>query len=126
MAETIVRTGRWSVESRTDNQTRYYRRRPSTRTLTTRVAALASAAALALGAGLSWQLANGADPALGPKAQAAQQSGPSRIVKTVVVKRIQESGSAGSAGSAGGSSPVSSTSAPVASPSPAPVTSSTS
>jgi len=46
------------------------RRRPSVRATTLKVAALSCAAAVAIGGGLSLQLAHGNDPALGPKASA--------------------------------------------------------
>ena len=70
--------------------TRYRPKRPSTLALTTKMVALASAATLGLGTGLAWQLSQGGDPALGPKAQAAAANVPrTKIVKTTVVRRIQ-------------------------------------
>ena len=106
------------MESRTD----YRRRRISTRALTTRVAALAGAAALVLGAGISWQMAQGADPALGPKAQAqAQAADPSkRVVRTVIVRRVPAPALTAGAGSSTVPSSGSVTTAP------APVTTSAS
>src|SRR5512132_1583716 len=53
-------------------------RRPSTRAVTAKVAAFAAAGTLALGAGLSWQMTRGADPALGPKATLAAPPKPAR------------------------------------------------
>lgn len=107
------------MESRTD----YRRRRLSTRAVTTRVAALAGAATLALGAGLSWQMAHGADPALGPQATAQSTQQPRRVVKTLVIRRVQTP-SAGSAASSGGSTGATTT--PAVSAAPTPVTTSTS
>lgn len=103
--------------------TTYYRRRqrPSTFALTVRTAALAGAAALVLAVGLAWQMARGADPALGGGGEAAAPQ-PKKIVKTLVVRRVQTAPSTSSISSAGGSSV---TAAPVA-PAPAPVTTSTS
>ncbi len=107
------------MESRTD----YGRRRLSTRALTTRVAALAGAATLVLGAGLSWQMAQGADPALGPQATAQSGQQPRRVVKTLVIRRVQTP-SVGSGASSSGS--TSATTTPPVSAAPAPVTTSTS
>jgi hypothetical protein len=104
-------------------QSRSRPRRPSTRWLATKIAAVAAALSLALGVGLSWQMTRGADPALRPKAiAAATTTQPSRrIVKTVVIKRVVASPASAS------STPVSSTgSSPVATAAPAPVTTATS
>lgn len=106
------------MESRTD----YGRRRLSTRALTTRVAALAGAATLVLGAGLSWQMAQGADPALGPQATAQSGQQPRRVVKTLVIRRVQTP----SVGGASSSGSTSATTTPPVSAAPAPVTTSTS
>jgi hypothetical protein len=97
-------------------------KRTSTRKLTGGIAALAAAASLMLGAGLSLEMSRGADPALWAKggSASAQRVGPRRIVKTVVVRRViasDTSGSAAPSATAGSTAPT------VA---PAPVTSSTS
>jgi cobalamin biosynthesis protein CobD/CbiB len=105
--------------------TRYRRKRPSTLAVTTKMAAVASAATLALGGGLAWQMSQGGDPALGPKAQAAAASVQPRtkIVKTTIVRRVQApSASSGSSSSSTASAPVTSSPAPA----PAPVVSSSS
>lgn len=106
--------------------TTYYRRRPklSTMALTLRTAALAGAAALILAAGLAWQMARGADPALGGGSAPAAASPAPRVVKTIIVKRIPAP-SAGT-GTSSGAPASTSYSAPAAAPAPAPVTSSAS
>jgi hypothetical protein len=97
------------------------RSRPSTGALTAKIAAFAAAGTVALGAGLSWQMTRGADPALGPKANvAAHPRAVRRVVETVVVRRIQ------AAPSAAGPAPASSTSSAAVATPPAPVTTSTS
>ena len=99
------------------------RRRPSTRWLATKIAAVAAALTLVLGAGLSWQMTRGGDPALRPKAIAtATSTQPARrIVKTVVIKRVIASPASGP------STAVSTTgSAPMTTAAPAPVTTATS
>jgi cobalamin biosynthesis protein CobD/CbiB len=102
--------------------TRYRRKRPSTLAVTTKMAAVASAATLALGGGLAWQMSQGGDPALGPKAQAAAASVQPRtkIVKTTIVRRVPAPSTSGSSSSTYASAP----SASVSAPAPAPVVSS--
>ncbi len=48
-------------------RSRVARRRPSTTNLTIKIAGIAAAGALAIGAALGVQMASGSDPALGPK-----------------------------------------------------------
>jgi hypothetical protein len=89
--------------------------------VTAKVAAFAAAGTLALGAGLSWQMTRGADPALGPNATLAAPPKPGRrIVKTVVIRKIQAVPNVPSA------APTSSTSSTPAVVAPALVTTSTS
>lgn len=108
------------MESRTD----YRPRRPSTRALTARVAVLASTAALALGGLISWQMARGADPALGPKPKVgAVAAAPRRVVKTLVIRRVPDVAT-GSPTVPSSGSPTTSVSSPA--PAPAPVSTSTS
>lgn len=52
--------------------TRRARRRPSTKLLTAKLAALSTAGALAIGGWLAVQMASGDDPALGSKANSAE------------------------------------------------------
>jgi hypothetical protein len=63
-------------------RSRAARRRPSTTNLTIRVGALSAAATLVIGAGLAVQMANGADPALGPKAQVQAASSTASTAST--------------------------------------------
>lgn len=94
------------------------RRRASTRRLTGKIAALAAAASVLLGGGLSWEMAHGADPALQPKATASTATAiPRRIVKTVVVRRVISSAPSASSASSSiaTSTPVAATAAPVTS-----------
>jgi hypothetical protein len=61
---------------------RLRRRRVSTARLTFRIAALTIVVSLVIGAGIAWQLAQGEDPALGPKAQAAERTTQSSTTAT--------------------------------------------
>jgi hypothetical protein len=73
-----------------ESHTTYYRsRRPrrSTRALTVRTAVVSGVATLLIGTGLAWQMAQGADPALAPKAQ-ADAPAEQRVVRTVVIRRV--------------------------------------
>jgi cytoskeletal protein RodZ len=98
---------------------RYRRRRVSTARLTFRIAALTIVVSLVIGAGIAWQLAQGEDPALGPKAQAAERTTQSSTTATTSSDSTSSSGYT--------SSPAySSQSSSSYSSSPAPVTSSTS
>ena len=92
--------------------------RPSTRRLTAKIAALAVAASILLGAGLSWEITRGADPALKPKAAAAAvATTPRRVVKTVVIKRVISAAPSGASASSSTatSTPVTAIAAPVTS-----------
>lgn len=93
--------------------TRYRRRRPSTVAVTTKIAALASAATLVIGGGLAWQMSHGADPALGlkpqPGALASNVQPRTKTIKTTVIP-----------------APAPVVSAPAPAPAPAPVVSGTS
>lgn len=107
-----------------------------------RVGVLSGAASVVIMGGLSLQLSAGHDPALGPKLAAtrAQPSDrPRRIIKTQVVRRVNEAppSTTGSAmppgGSAGASSapvapatPAAPATAPAPAPAPAPVQTTTS
>jgi hypothetical protein len=75
---------------RTPQRRTYKPPRPSTKSVTARVVTVASAAAIAIALALSWQMARGADPALGPKAQAA------------VTKKAQSTGTSQGDGSVSG------------------------
>jgi hypothetical protein len=112
------------------------RRRPSRGRAIVRVLALSVAAAVAVWALLSLQLAAGRDPVLGPKASAtiAEPSPPRKIVKTtVVVRRIPAPAAsapatvpaaapapAAPAAAASAPAPVTTVSAPTPAPAPAP------
>jgi hypothetical protein len=115
--------GRSSLATSSETQ-RVLPKRASTRGLTGRIVTLAAGAALLLGAGLSWEMSRGADPALRSKAVAAglQIKPPRRIVKTVVVRRVSASRSP-SPGSSAAATTATSTPAATAA---APVTSGTS
>jgi cytoskeletal protein RodZ len=109
---------------------RYRRRRISTLRLTVRIAALTVVATLVIGAGIAWQLAQGRDPALGSKAQAATSSSASTTDSTASSGSTSSSDSASSGDSSSDSSSSSSypsvASSSYSTPSPAAVTSSTS
>jgi len=95
------------------------RHRPSVRTTMVWVGTLACAAALAIGGGLSLQMAAGQDPALGPKAQAGERSKGTpgrRLVNTTTVVRRRLTAPAPTATGAGGPATT-----PPPTPQPAPV-----
>jgi hypothetical protein len=100
------------------------KRRPSVRSTMVKVAALSCAAAVAVGGGLSLQLAHGNDPALGPKVDAitaARKARPKRIIKTTVVRKEMAPKPSPATGAAPTTSSVPTTSAPAAPAAPAPV-----
>jgi hypothetical protein len=108
---------------------RFKRRRISTLRLTIRIAALTLVATLVIGAGIAWQLSQGADPALGPKAEAAERTQTTTSTSTATSTSTgATSGSTQSTGSSNDytSSGSSNLTSSYSNSSPAPVTSSAS
>jgi cytoskeletal protein RodZ len=109
---------------------RYRRRRISTFRLTIRIAALTVLASLVIGTGIAWQLAQGEDPALGSKAQAAartqSQTSNSNSTTASTASSNSTSPSTSPSDSSSSSGYSSAATSNYSTPSPAAVTSSTS
>jgi hypothetical protein len=93
------------------------RRRPSTKLLTAKLAALSTAGALVIGGWLAVQMASGDDPALGPKAAAKSKA----AATTTTTTPLESTAATQSAASTGSNSTSTSSSQDQASV-PAPVT----